>query len=221
VSGSSGNEGWFELTVDEELQFGCVPVVDGDCVAVETAGELRRFCSDILWARERPLVGFAPALDGEGPSLTFGDIREAVGPGVCIYRISREDLLYDLREMLGPELALPPGAVRVWWPATGERVDPTDHPLVMVLDGEPHDLLLEELASQFDISRPRVRAHVQMIEDARSFLECELERAVEQSRNLHERLRDTQIECHALRIRAEAAEASLVDARRSSGSGQA
>jgi hypothetical protein len=208
------HDGWFELTVDDELQLGCVPVVDGDCFAVETAGELRRFCSDILWARERPLVGFAPDLDGDEPALTFADIRQAVGPGVAIYRISREDLLYDLREMLGPELALEPGSVRIWWPAAGERVDPTDHPLVSVLDGEPHELLLEELAGQFDLSRPRVRAHVRLIEDARAFVECELDRAVEQNRRLHERLRDTQIVCHTLRIRAEAAEASLEDHRR-------
>lgn len=209
------HDGWFELTVDDELQLGYAPVVDADCVAVETAGDLRRFCSDILWARERPLVGFAPDLDGDEPELTFGDIRQAVGPGVCIYRISCEDLLDDLREMLGPELAIERGMVRIWWPAAGERLDPGDHPAVTALEGEPHHLLVEELANQFDLSRPRVRAQVRLIEDARAFVECELTRAVEQNRSDHERLRDAQIECHELRMRAEAAEASLADARRS------
>ena len=209
------HDGWFELTVDDELQLGYAPVVDADCVAVETAGDLRRFCSDILWARERPLVGFAPDLDGDGPELTFGDIRQAVGPGVRIYRICCEDLLHDLREMLGPELAIARGTTRIWWPAAGERLDPGDHPAVVALEGEPRDLVIEELADQFDLSRPRVRAQIRLIEDARTFVECELTRAIEQSRNVHERLRDAQIESHELRMRAEAAEASLADARRS------
>lgn len=214
------SDGWFELTVDDELRFGYAPVVDPDCVTVETAGDLRRFCSDILWARERPLVGFAPDLDDDedGRELTFGDIREAVGPGVCIYRISCDDLLHDLREMLGPELAIERGMVRIWWPADGERLDAGDHPAVTVLDGEPRAALIEELASQFDLSRPRVRAQIRLIENARTFLECELTRAVEQNRGAHERLRDAQIESHELRTRAEAAERSLASARRSAGS---
>ncbi len=207
-------DGWFELTVDHELRLGYAPVVDADCVAVETAGDLRRFCSDILWTRERPLVGFAPDLDEEEPGLTFGDIRQAVGPGIRIYRISSEDLLHDLREMLGPELAIQPGTVRIWWPTVGERLDPGDHPAVPALEGEPRDGLVEELACQFDLSRPRVRAQIRLIEDARAFLECELARAVEQNRGVHERLRDAQIECHGLRIRAEAAEASLAAVQR-------
>jgi hypothetical protein len=203
------HDGWFELTIDDELQLGYAPVLDADCVAVETAGDLRRFCSDILSARERPLVGFAPGLEGEECRLTFADIRQAVGPGVRIYRISCEDLLHDLREMLGPELAIQLGTVRIWWPTVGERVDPGEHPAVAALEGEPRHILVEELASQFDLSRPRVRAQIRLIEDARAFVEYELTRAVEQNRRMHEQLRDVQIECHGLRMRAEVAEANL------------
>lgn len=207
-------DGWLELTVDDELLLADARVIDTECIAVESVEDLRRLCADILGRRKLPVVAFALDLDDGRPMLTFSDVRAAVGPGIRIYSISCEDLLYGLREMLGPELAIQRGMARIWWPIAGARFDSADHPAMPLLEGEPHHVTVEELAQQFDLSRPRVRAQIRLIEDARAFLECELARSTEQSHHVHERLRDAQIECHALRARAEAAEASLAATRR-------
>jgi hypothetical protein len=202
------------FTIDDQLLLGALDASDSDCIAVETMADLRCLCADILSRRERPVIGLTLGADGGEPVLACSDVRAVVGPGVRIYLISSDDLLYGLREMLGRRLAIDRGVVRIWWPGAGARCDAADHPAVLALEGEPRRVTLEEFAHQFDLTRPRVRAQISLIEDARAFLEHELGRAQEQNRRVHERLRDAQIECHALRTRAEAAEASLAAARR-------
>ncbi len=197
--------------IDERLLLGAP---DTDCQAIETMHELRCLGADILGRREQPIVGLAPSADGDAPVLACGEVRAALGPGVRICVICDDTLLDGLRELLGARLALGRGAARIWWPGAGARCDPADHPTVLALEDEPRRATLEELARQFELSRPCVRAQIRLIEDARAFLENELTRAREQNRRVHERLRDAQIECHTLGMRAEAAEASLAAAPR-------
>ncbi len=195
-------------SIDDRLLGSLLDAPDADCIAVDTRRDLERLCAYVLGAREQPVVGLTLDADG-APVLAHSDVRTVVGPGVRIYLLSSDDLLHDLREALGPRLALECGMVRVWWPGAGARSDPADHPAVLALEGEPSAVTLEELALQFDLTRPRVRAQIRLIEDARAFVEHELTVAQQQSHRIHERLRDAHIECHTLRTRAEAAEASL------------
>jgi hypothetical protein len=161
------------FSIDDGLLNGYLDVPDPDYVVVATGRELQRLCLDILSPRVGPVVGLT--LDDDGaPVLACADLRAVVGAGVRIYLLASDDLLCDLREALGPRLALDRGAVRVWWPGAEARCDPADHPVVHALEDEPCDATLEELALQFDLTRPRVRAHIRLIEDARAFVEHEL-----------------------------------------------
>jgi hypothetical protein len=196
-------------TLDEHGLSEARDVSDSDCIPVETARELRCLCAEIVARRARPLVGLTLGEDGVQPVLACSDVRALVGPGVHIYLIRDDELLYGMRELLGGRLAVDRGAVRIWWPGANAHCDPGDHPAVLALEGEPPRVMLEELAQQLDLTRPRVRGHIRLIEDARAFLEHELARAQAQNHSVHERLRDMQIECHSLRARAEAAEARL------------
>jgi DNA-binding transcriptional ArsR family regulator len=197
------------LTIDQQLLREALEVCDADCIAIETMQELRGLCAEIFARRDRPLVGLTLGEDGARPVIACRDVRALVGRGVPIYLIRSDELLHAMRELIGGRLAVDRGAVRIWWPGANAGCDPGDHPAVLALEGEPPRITLEELAQQFELTRPRVRGHIRLIEDARVFLEHELTRAQEQSRRVHERLRDTQIECHSLRTRAEAAEARL------------
>lgn len=197
------------LTLDEQLLLGVFDACDSDCIVVETISQLRGLCAEILGRREVPVIGLTLSADDDRPVLACSDVRELVGPGVRIYLIRGDDLLQSLRELIGSRLAIDRGAARVWWPGAHARSDWGDHPAVLALEGEPRRVTLEEFAQQFDLSRPRVRGQIRLIEDARAFLEHELTRAQEQNRKVHERLRDAQIESHGLRTRAEAAEARL------------
>lgn len=197
------------LTIDEQLLLGLFDTCDSECIVVETISQLRGLCTEILGRRDQPVIGLTLSADANRPVLACSDVRALVGPGVPIYLIRADDLLQSMLELLGSRLALGRGAARVWWPGAHPRCDPGDHPAVLALEGEPSRVTLEEFAQQLDLSRPRVRGQIRLIEDARAFLEHELSRAQEQSRKVHERLRDAQIECHSLRTRAEAAEARL------------
>jgi hypothetical protein len=204
---------WMAFTIDDRLLPGLFDAPDSECVLVRSPADLRRLRADILGRRQRPVVAIALDMDG-GPVLAYGDVRAVVGPGVRVYLICDSDLLPELRELLGSRLTVEEGAVRTWWPGAGARCDPADHPSVLALEGEPSQVTLEEFAHQFDLTRPRVRAQIRLIEDARAFAEHELSLAREHNRTVQERLRDSQIECHSLRTRAEAAEAALADAQR-------
>jgi hypothetical protein len=197
------------LTIDEQLLLGVFDACDPDCIVVETISRLRGLCTEILGRRDLPVIGLTLSADANRPVLACSDVRALVGPGVRIYVIRDDDLLQSMLELIGSRLALGRGAARVWWPGAHPRCDPGDHPAVLALEGEPSRVTLEEFAQQLDLSRPRVRGQIRLIEDARAFLEHELTRSQEQSHKLHERLRDAQIECHSLRIRAEVAEARL------------
>lgn len=188
---------------------------DPDYVVVRDADDLERLCEDITGDRDYPIVGLTLRDYSNEPVLRASDIRDVVGSGVRIYLITGEELLHGLRELLGSRLRVWRGAVRVWWPGAANCEDPGDHPVVVGLEDEDYRVTLEEFAGEYELSRPRVRSRVRLIEDARALLERELGIAQKQSHKIHECLRDSQIECHRLRMRAEAAEASIQAAERS------
>ncbi len=173
--------------IDDGLLTSLIDAPDPDYVVVATGRELRQLCEDILGPRSRPVVGVTLDADG-APVLACRDVRAVVGAGVRIHLLCDDDLLRGLREALGPRLALDPGAVRVWWPGAGARCDPADHPVVHALEGEPSEATLAELALQFDLTRPRVRAQIRLIEDARAFVEHELALAQQRNRLLSQAL---------------------------------
>lgn len=187
---------------------------DPDYMVVRTRADALRLSADILGEREGPLVGLTEGEDSCEPVLAARDVRALVGMGVRIYLIADEEVLEQLREKVGPRLALERSAVRVWWPGASVRCNPFDHPLVLALEGERPADILEELSHQLDLSRPYVRAQITQLEDARAYVEHELTRVERRNHEIHERLRDTQIECHRQRTRAEAAEARLAAAER-------
>lgn len=198
-----------EFSREERLLLGVFDGGPSNCLVVETRAQLRCLCAEILGRREWPVIAITLRVDEDGPVFTCTDVRALVGPDVPIYLIYDDDLLDSLRDRLGVRLAVNRGEARVWWPGATVRSDPSDHPAVLALEGEPPRVTLEEFAQQFDLSRPRVRGQIRLIEDSRAFLEHELTRAEERNRNGNERLRDMQIECHSLRSRLEAAQARL------------
>ncbi len=168
---------------------------------------LRNMQASLLSARrKRPMIALTRSLSTGEPVLVSGDVRGVVGPGPRIYYIPEERLLRVLQETLGRSLALPVGAARVWWPGLSAGSDPSEHPLVLELDGEAGCGMLGEFARRFDLSRPRVREEIKQIEDVRRLAENELAKARQQNR-------DMKIERHEALMRAEAAEASLTAAR--------
>ncbi len=155
--------------------------------------------------RTHAVVALTRSLDTDGPALAPTDVRASAGPGIKIYYIPGEFLLRRLGGVLGGKLALPRGAVRVWWPGLSVRSDPADHPLVLALEGEDGRELLGEFARQFDLSRPHVRREIKLIEDARALSENELAQARERIRSTEKRLRDTQVERRGAATRAQSA----------------
>jgi hypothetical protein len=200
--------------IDERTLIQGMAPSDPDYLIVQSRRDLERLCREIFGDRDTAVVGVTLRVRSREPVLRAADIRELVGVGVRIFLIPDEDLVFELGEMLGPRLRLGQGAVRIWWPGASALSDARDHPVVVALDGEEYEGTLEELAREFDLSRPGVRERVRLIEDARAMLEHEVERAVQQSRLIDERLRDAKIECHEQRTRAEAAEAELAAMRR-------
>jgi hypothetical protein len=204
---------WQLSDVGDTVLGGRIEGADPDYVVVRSHEQLLCLRDEVLGEREHPVIGLTLRAYEHEPVLDAREIRSVVGGGVRIYLIADDDLLEELGELLGSHLRLDRGTVRLWGAGAGIRCDPSDHPVIVALEGEDSADTLEELGYQFDLSRPRVRGRISLIEDARALLEHELERAHEQNRKTHERLRDAQIECHGLRTRAEAAEASLAAAQ--------
>jgi hypothetical protein len=209
---------WADFTVEDRLLLSVRHAPGGGYIPVETVQDLRRLCADVESRRDVPVLAATLGAGEDEPVLDCEQVRALVGEDVRIYLICGDDLLYDMREMLGADMALERGMVRIFWPGAGARSLAADHPGVIALEGESPEATMEELALQFDLSRPRVRGEIRLIEDARAFLECELARAQQHTHRVAERLRDAKIECHELRTRAEAAEATLAELRSAPGS---
>jgi hypothetical protein len=177
-------------------------------IAVRSRPGLRSLGAYLLSGeREHPAVAIARSLEADEPVLAPDDVRVIVGAGPRIYYLPGEEMLLGLHGVLGSALALPAGGVRVWWPGLSVDSDPGEHPSVLALDGEPQASVLAQFAREFDLSRPRVRQEIRVIEDLRRLAERELSLAREENRNM-------KIERHDALMRAQAAEASLRDAVR-------
>lgn len=199
----------------EHSQGGGREAENAGCVQIATRDDLYLLGADILGERDYPIVGLTMREYEHEPVLPPKDVRAVVGHRARIYLVAEDDLLLELGGVLGAELKLDRGAARVWWPGSGgRRCEPTDHPVIFALEGEENSETLEDFCYQFDLTRPRVRGRINLIEDSRAFVEHELERANEAQQRLHERLRDQQIETHRQRTRAELAEARLAHALR-------
>jgi hypothetical protein len=191
---------------------------DVDPVVVASKPALRSMQAYLLSCdRQQPAIALTRSVDSDEPVLAPEQVRAIVGPGPRIYYVSAEYLLRRLQGMLGRKLALPAGGARIWWPDLSTRSDPSEHPFVLALAGEPQSSMLVEFARQFDLSRPLVRREIKLIEDTRRLAEYQLAQAVEQNRTTEQRLRDTQLERHREATRADAAEMRLQGAVRELG----
>jgi hypothetical protein len=179
----------------------------GDCVEVLTGTKLRSLEAYILGERQHPVVALTSLLMMPEPAFPLGAIRETVGPGARIYFIPGAFLLHRLQAWLGRRLAPAACAARIWWPGFNLGSDPGEHPLVQRLEGESDESAVEEFARCFDLSRPRVRREIQLIEDARALAERERDHAFDRARELEQLLRDARIAHQDAVERAERAEA--------------
>jgi hypothetical protein len=196
---------------------GAAPLVarratDPTCAIVDGEDALAAMADEVLGEREHPIVGLALRADAPEPVLPADHVQALLAPGARLYLVLDDELLDGLARLLGDGLSLRRGTARIWWPGAGEG-DPREHPLVCALADEPDELLLREFARALDLSRPRVRREVAFLEETHELLELELADLRRQLAEVHERLRDVQIECHGLRMRAQAAEARLAEER--------
>jgi hypothetical protein len=178
-----------------------------DPIVVRGRPALRELQGQLLSKdRRQPIVALARSLESNEPVLAASDVRAIVGPEPALYFIGGEYLLRILQGALGRQLALHRGSARIWWPDLSRRSDPSDHPLVLELDGEPHGHMLAEFAREFDLSRPRVRREIKQVEDIRRMAEHELSDVRAQLTKTEERLRDAHVERHSEATRADTAE---------------
>jgi hypothetical protein len=148
-----------------------------DLILLRSETELREMEGYLLSLdRDQPVVAIGPAIAPGSPTLAPDDARSTLGSAPRLYVLADDDLL-DLRG-LPSELALTRGcSARIWQPGLTTDSDPDDHPLVRPLGTEN---VLEVLALQFDLSRPRVRREIKRIEGIRVFTELQLDNAIEQ-----------------------------------------
>lgn len=168
-------------------------------VTVGDSHELERLKAVLLGSRDAPVIVITQCSDGCEPAIAPQCVREILGGNPRIYFVSGDHLLTRLRAALGSKLALPRGAVRIFWPGLTVQADPYAHPIVTLIDDEPVEMALAELVLQFDLSRPNVRPVIKLIEDARTVLH-------EQVTRLEGELRQARSEAQAQRRRALAAE---------------
>jgi hypothetical protein len=162
--------------------------------------------------RDEPVVALTSGSTGQ-LVLAPDKVRTIVG-GARIYLVTAKHMLLHLEGLLGPNLALPAGAARIWWPELTFDSDPLEHPAVLRLEDESEAEMLTEFARCFELTRPVVRRAIKLIENTRAVLELELAQAREQQRTTDERLRDTQVESHEQATRADEAEAQLASTTR-------
>jgi hypothetical protein len=143
-------------------------------ILVRTPEDLQRLERYLFVARRKPVVLLTEAVGVSKPVLPPREVRDLADSKVRIYLIIAGHPLRRLSEVLGRRLAVPRGSARICWPGFSTRSDPADHPLVQRLDGESDQEILEEFATQFDLSRPRVRRELKASEDLRVVAEYEL-----------------------------------------------
>jgi hypothetical protein len=180
-------------------------------ITVSDDQELQAMGSHLL-SGDRDQAAIALTSGSTGSLVLAPDKVRAIVGSARIYLVSASDVLLHLEALVGPSLALPAGAARIWWPELTVESNPLEHPVVLQLEDEPEADMLVEFARCFELTRPVVRREIKVIEDARGLLELELKQAHEQQQRTDERLRDTQVESHEQTVRAELAEAALESA---------
>lgn len=138
--------------------------------------ELRELVAYLRFEDRRdPVIAMTSGEDSDDPLLPYAPLRGVVGDRARIYMICNDLLLHGLAGAIGAPLALSKPGVRAWWPGVSVGGDPGDHPFTIALDGESEESLLEEFAHSFDLTRPRVRREIKLIEDIRALAERRLE----------------------------------------------
>lgn len=178
-------------------------------LVVRSQPEVRSLEEVLLGDRDVPVVVLTQSTETLEPVLPPKKVRAIVGDEAGILYVPGDYLLRRLRATLGHALAVSRGAARIFWPELAVESDGSDHPLIPVLEGESEEDALAEFARQFDLSRPKVRREIRLIEDLRSNLQDERDAAAKDARSIAERLRDANIERHAATVRAERHEHGL------------
>lgn len=178
-------------------------------LVVRSQPEVRSLEEVLLGGRDAPVVVLTQSTETLEPVLPPKKVRAVVGEEAGILYVPGDYLLRRLRATLGHALAVSRGAARIFWPDLTVESDGSDHPLIPVLEGESEEDALAEFARQFDLSRPKVRREIRLIEDLRSSLRDERDAAAKDVRGIAERLRDANIERHVATVRAERHEHGL------------
>jgi hypothetical protein len=165
-------------------------------IVVRSARQLRRLEAELVGARRYPVVLLALAMDVDEPVFPPGQLRRAADLRVRIYLLLGQHPFQRPAVVANQYLAVPRGSARICWPQFSAGSDPDDHPLVNRLEGESDRDALQEFARQFDLSRPRVRREIKLIEGIRATSEHELAQARTRLAEVEQRLRDAYIACH-------------------------
>jgi hypothetical protein len=165
-------------------------------IVVRAARQMRRLEADLVGARRYPVVLLALAVDADEPTFPPRQLRRVAGLRVRIYLLTGQHPFHRPAVVRNAHLAVPRGGARICWPQFSAGSDPDDHPLVNRLEGESDRDALEEFARQFDLSRPRVRREITLIESIRATSELELEQARTRLTEVEQQLRDAHIARH-------------------------
>ncbi|MHB8241064.1 MAG: hypothetical protein ACYDHN_03645 [Solirubrobacteraceae bacterium] len=160
-------------------------------IEVRDLPELDRLERRLLGDRETASVILTQREDSAEPVLPPQKVRDVVGSDSLIYFVAGDRQLRKLRVTLGAALAPTRGSLRIYWPGVKLKADPLDHPAVAVLLDEPVASSLEELARQFDLSRPRVRQEIKYLDDLRRKLEQDNSRLTAELRRFDRRPRQS------------------------------
>ena len=176
-------------------------------IVVRSARQTRRLQADLVGTRCYPIVLVALAVDSDKPVFAPRQLQTVAGSNLRIY------VLPGLHPFHRPaviaansHLAVPRGCARICWPQLSAQSDPYDHPLVSCREGESDRDVVERFAREFDLSHPRVRREIKLIESVRVTSEIELEHARARLSDVEQKLRDAGIARHQTGPRAEGAQ---------------
>jgi len=181
--------------------------VGRNMIVVRTSRQMRRLQADLVGTRRYPIVLVALAVDSDRPVFAPRQLQTVARSSLRIY------VLPGLHPFHRPtviaansHLAVPRGCARICWPQLSAQSDPYDHPLVICREGESDRNVVARFAREFDLSRPRVRREIKLIESVRVTSEIELEHARARLSDVEQQLRDAGIARHQTGRRAEGAQ---------------
>ena len=147
-------------------------------IAVRKPAKLRSMIAWILSAdRSEPVIAVSSVAGSDYPVLTCAQVRRVVGAAPRVYELSDELLLGRLEGKLGPRLALRQESARVWWPGFTTDSDTGDHPLLLAMDSGSSEEFLKQFARAFYLTRPLVKAEMDLVRDMAKVDDLELARA--------------------------------------------